>query len=87
MADLQDICEQIDQVALHQLIALDLSTQALRPRLTADVPVEEALAISHTIAMLNAQMLRWVGVLLHGTVPAEDVCKACREAEEHSDEE
>lgn len=87
MADLQDICEQIDQVALHQLIALDLSTQALRPRLTDDVPVAEALAISHTIAALNAQMLRWVGVLLHGTVPAEDGCEACREAQEHSDEE
>ena len=80
--DIQEICEQVDMVALHQLILLDLSTQALRPRLTDEVPVEEALAISHTIAALNAQMLRWVGVLLHGTEPTDDGCKACREAED-----
>ena len=80
--DIQEICEQVDMVALHQLVTLDLSTQALRPRLTDEMPVEEAVAITHAIAALNAQMLRWVAVLTGGTVPGEDVCPACREAEE-----
>ena len=84
--DYQEICEQVDTVGKHQIILLDGLAQALRPRLTDDVSVEEALALTHTIAALNAQMLRWVGVLLHGTVPDEEtVCEACREAEERED--
>ena len=85
MADIQEICEQVDQVGLHQLITLDLSAQSLRQRLTDDVAVEEALALTHIIAVLNGQMLRWVSVLLHGTVPGEDECAACREGEGEED--
>ena len=80
--DIQEICEQVDMVALHQLVTLDLSTQALRPRLTNDVSIEEALALTHTIAALNGQMLQWVRVLLDGTVPDEAMCPACREVQE-----
>ena len=79
MPDIQDICEQIDQVGLHQLITLDLSTQSLRQRLTDELSLEEALALTHIIAVLNGQMLRWVSVLLGGTVPEETECPACRE--------
>ena len=85
MADIQEICEQVDQVGLHQLITLDLSAQSLRQRLTDDVAVEEALALTHIIAVLNGQMLRWVSVLLRGTVPGEDECAACREGEGEED--
>ena len=86
MPDIQDICEQIDQVGLHQLITLDLSTQSLRQRLTDELSLEEALAITHTLAALNAQMLQWVRVLLGGEEPeAAHECAACREGEGEED--
>ena len=84
--DIQEICEQVDIVALHQLVTLDLSAQSLRPRLTDEAPIEEALAITHTLAALNAQMLQWVRVLFGSEVPeAAHECPACREGEGEED--
>ena len=87
--DIKQLFEQIDSIGIHQLLVLDGTAQALRPRLTDDIPLEEALALTHTIAALNAQMLRWVSVLLPGA-PADaegGVCPACREAQEREGSE
>mgnify|MGYP001596692931 CR=1 FL=1 len=86
--DYQEICEQVDSVATHQLVLLDGLAQALRPRVTDDVPLDEALTLAHTVMALNGQMLRWARVVLAGEAPAEDaVCEVCREAEERGDGE
>ena len=85
--DYQEIFEQIDTVGQHQLILLDGLAQALRPRVTDDVPLDEALTLAHTVMALNGQMLRWVRVLLTGEASEEaSVCETCREAEEHEEE-
>ena len=84
--DLLEICEQVDTVGTHQLILLDGLAQALRPRVTDDVPLDEALTLAHTVMALNGQMLRWVRVLLAGDVSeAAAVCETCREAEEQEE--
>lgn len=87
--DFPEICEQVDRVACHQLILLDGTAQALRPRLTDDVVLDEALALTQTLAALTSLMLRWAAVLLPGHAPEEDVCPAClahREAENGDDD-
>ena len=85
--DYQEIFEQIDTVGQHQLILLDGLAQALRPRVTDDVPLDEALTLAHTVMALNGQMLRWARVLLTGEASEEaSVCETCREAEEHEEE-
>ena len=86
--DYQEVCEQVDTVAGHQLILLDGLAQALRPRLTDESSLDETLALTHTVMSLNRQMLRWVRVLLHGEAPAEaPVCERCQEAEERGEDE
>ena len=62
----QEIVEQVDAVGKHQVILLDGLAQFLRPRLTDELPLEETLAITHTVMALNSQMLRWARVLLTG---------------------
>ena len=86
--DYQEACEQVDTVAGHQLVLLDGLAQALRQRLTDEPPLDEALALTHTVMALNGQMLRWVRVLLHGDTSEEEaaVCEACREKEEGEEE-
>ena len=85
--DFKEIVEQIDTVGQHQLILLDGLAQALRPRVTDDVPLDEALTLAHTVMALNGQMLRWAQVLLTREASEEaSVCEACREAEEREEE-
>ena len=85
--DYQEICEQVDTVGKHQLVLLDTLAQSLRPRLTDDSPLDEILALTHTVMALNGQMLRWARVLLHGDTSEEaTVCEACRQAEEAGEE-
>ena len=85
--DYAEICEQVDTVGKHQIILLDGLAQALRPRVTDDVPLDEALTLAHTVMALNGQMLRWARVLLTGETSEEAlVCESCREAEEQADE-
>ena len=85
--DYQEIVEQVDAVGKHQIILLDGLAQALRPRVTDDMPLDETMTITHTVMALNGQMLRWARVLLTGETSEEAlVCEACREAEEREEE-
>ena len=85
--DSQEICEQVNMIAGHQLVLLDGLAQSLRPRLTDELPLDETLALTHTVMALNGQMLRWARVLLTGETSEEAlVCESCREAEEQDDE-
>ena len=80
--DYQEIVEQVDAVGKHQIVLLDGLAQAMRPRVTDDVPLDEALTLAHTVMALNGQMLRWARVLLTGETSEEAaVCETCREAE------
>ena len=86
--DYQEICEQVDSVGVHQSILLDGLAQALRPRLTDESPLDEILALTHTVMALNGQMLRWARVLLTGNISEEArICETCREVEEREEEE
>ena len=81
--DYQEICEQMDSVATHQLVLLDGLAQSLRPRITDDLALDETMTLTHTVMALNNQMLRWAQVLLTGTTAEEaPACEECREAEE-----
>ena len=86
--DYQEIFEQVDTVGKQQVVLLDGLAQALRPRVTDDVPLDAALTLAHTVMALNGQILRWVRVLLTGNISEEAlVCESCREAEEREEEE
>lgn len=59
MRDHDDILEQIEATALHQVLILDGVTQLLRRRLEEEMPIELFSHLTCTLTELGGQLLHW----------------------------
>lgn len=67
MADtIDDLIDQVDTVASHQLFTLDCAVQALHARLNEATSTDEAIALSQMLLATAHELRHWVDVALPG---------------------